>query len=194
MHLEIGPGGMKVCSLLRIVQTMVNGVRVVYGVRTVCLCLCTLPLRVCLCLFTLSLGVIGRLCSVIMALLGHLLSRKHTYIILTPLNPNFISWNWGLQGYTFFFLFLSKNIDCGYSLEPPRRGGSNEYPQSVLWAEGWKISEFLSENFPFLEVKSSVYLNRHVFVMFTIYKCFFFFFFFFYRFCFRVKGKGGIWG
>ena len=26
-----------------------------------------------------------------------------------------------------FFLILLKNIDCGYSLEPPRRGGSNEY-------------------------------------------------------------------
>ena len=24
------------------------------------------------------------------------------------------------------------NIDCGYSLEPPRRGGSNEYPQSMF--------------------------------------------------------------
>ena len=24
-----------------------------------------------------------------------------------------------------------QNIDCGYSLEPPRRGGSNEYPQST---------------------------------------------------------------
>ena len=23
-------------------------------------------------------------------------------------------------------------IDCGYSLEPPRRGGSNEYPQSMF--------------------------------------------------------------
>ena len=28
-----------------------------------------------------------------------------------------------------FAIFLLKNIDCGYSLEPPRRGGSNEYPQ-----------------------------------------------------------------
>ena len=27
-----------------------------------------------------------------------------------------------------FFIFLLKNIDNGYSLEPPRRGGSNEYP------------------------------------------------------------------
>ena len=25
-----------------------------------------------------------------------------------------------------FFLFLLQNIDCGYTLEPPRRGGSNE--------------------------------------------------------------------
>ena len=40
-------------------------------------------------------------------------------------------------------------MDCGYSLEPPRRGGSNEYPQSMFWAEIWKISEFLSENFLF---------------------------------------------
>ena len=29
-------------------------------------------------------------------------------------------------------MFLLKNIDCGYSLEPPRRGGSNEYPQSMF--------------------------------------------------------------
>ena len=59
-------------------------------------------------------------------------SRKHAYIVLTPLNPTFISENWGLQGYTLFFLFLLKNIDCGYSLEPPRGGGSNEYPQSMF--------------------------------------------------------------
>ena len=32
-------------------------------------------------------------------------SRKHTYIILTPLNPTFIKSNWGLQGYTLVFLF-----------------------------------------------------------------------------------------
>ena len=28
-----------------------------------------------------------------------------------------------------------------------------------------KISDFLSENFQFLEVKLSIYLNRHVFLM-----------------------------
>ena len=26
----------------------------------------------------------------------------------------------------------AQNIDCGYSLEPPRRGGSKEYPQSMF--------------------------------------------------------------
>ena len=30
-----------------------------------------------------------------------------------------------------------------------------------------KYQRFLSENFPFLEVKFSIYLNRHVFVMCT---------------------------
>ena len=29
------------------------------------------------------------------------------------------------RGMHYFFLFLLKNIDCGYSLEPPRWGGSN---------------------------------------------------------------------
>ena len=32
----------------------------------------------------------------------------------------------------FFFLFLHKNIGCGYSLEVPRRGTSNEYPQPMF--------------------------------------------------------------
>ena len=29
----------------------------------------------------------------------------------------------------------AQNIDCGYKLEPPRRGGSNEYPRSMLSAD-----------------------------------------------------------
>ena len=28
------------------------------------------------------------------------------------------------------FHISAQNINCWYSLEPPRRGGSNEYPQS----------------------------------------------------------------
>ena len=30
------------------------------------------------------------------------------------------------------FHISAQNIDCGYSLEPPRWGGSNEYPQFML--------------------------------------------------------------
>ena len=30
------------------------------------------------------------------------------------------------------FHISAQNIDCGYSLEPLRRGGSNEYPQSMF--------------------------------------------------------------
>ena len=52
-----------------------------------------------------------------------------------PRKPHFYM---GLQGYTLFFLFLLKNIDCGYSLEPPRRGGSNEYTQSFFLSRNIK--------------------------------------------------------
>ena len=31
------------------------------------------------------------------------------------------------------FLRFAQNIDCGFTLEPPRRGGSNEYLQSMFW-------------------------------------------------------------
>ena len=36
------------------------------------------------------------------------------------------------------FLILAQNIDCGYTLEPPWRGGSNEYPQSMFWSKNKK--------------------------------------------------------
>ena len=34
--------------------------------------------------------------------------------------------------------FQIQNIDCGYSLEPPRRGGFNEYPQSMFLSRNKK--------------------------------------------------------
>ena len=36
------------------------------------------------------------------------------------------------------FLIFAQNIDFGYTLEPPRRGGSNEYPQSMFWSKNKK--------------------------------------------------------
>ena len=83
-----------------------------------------------------------------------------------PLKPHFYTVKLGFTGAHTIFLISAKNIDCGYSLEPPRRGGSNEYPQSIFWVEKWKnIRFFLSENFQFLVVRFSIYLNRRVFVM-----------------------------
>ena len=35
-------------------------------------------------------------------------------------------------------LIFAQNIDCGYLLEPPHRGGSNEYPQSMFWSKNKK--------------------------------------------------------
>ena len=36
------------------------------------------------------------------------------------------------------FLIFAQNIDCGYTLEPPHRGGSNKYPQSMFWSKNKK--------------------------------------------------------
>ena len=59
-----------------------------------------------------------------------------------PLKPQFYIVKLGFTGVYIIFLFLLKNINCGYSLEAPRRAGSNEYPKSMFWAEIWNISEF----------------------------------------------------
>ena len=36
------------------------------------------------------------------------------------------------------FYIIAHNIDCGYTLEPPRQGSSNEYPQSMFWTKDKK--------------------------------------------------------
>ena len=66
----------------------------------------------------------------------HLKTIKKTYLyIFDLLKPHFYKEKLEFTGVYIIFLILLKNIDCGYSLEPPRRGGSNEYPQSVFCAE-----------------------------------------------------------
>ena len=59
-------------------------------------------------------------------------SGKHVRAMNTPLEPHFYIAKLVYGGVTYFFLFLLQNIDCGYSLEPPRRGGSNVYPQFMF--------------------------------------------------------------
>ena len=55
-----------------------------------------------------------------------------------PLKPHFYIVKLGFTGVYIIFLISAENIDCGYSLEPPRRGGFNGYPQSMFSAEIWK--------------------------------------------------------
>ena len=52
----------------------------------------------------------------------HLIKSCEKYIIATDKRGIHI----------IFFLFLDEYICCGYSLEAPRRGASNEYPQHMF--------------------------------------------------------------
>ena len=58
-------------------------------------------------------------------------SITKTYLYnFDPLKLHFYIVKLGFTGVDIIFLISAQNLDCGYSLEPPRRGGSNEYPQS----------------------------------------------------------------
>ena len=72
------------------------------------------------------------------------------------------------------FLFLHENICCGYSLEAPRWGTSNEYPQhmflernkkNIMWIPPLSCSyafipKFLKWTLPFLNLDFSTDANR----------------------------------
>ena len=62
--------------------------------------------------------------------------RKHAYSnilkVLPPKNENF------QMKISDYFHISAQNIDCGYPLEPPCRGGSNEYPQSMFLSRNKK--------------------------------------------------------
>ena len=59
---------------------------------------------------------------------------QYTEVFKVVKNGNFHQKNFDI------FLIFAQNIDCGYTLEPPRRGGSNEYPQSMFWSKNKKNS------------------------------------------------------
>ena len=61
--------------------------------------------------------------------------RKHAHSnilkIVPPKNEKFQMQNSDIH-------ISAQNIDCGYALEPPRRGGSNAYPQSMFLSRNKK--------------------------------------------------------
>ena len=63
------------------------------------------------------------------------------------------------------FLIFAQNIDCGYTLEPPQRGGSNEYPQSMFWSKNKKKYEYPSKpHFFYIKVGcKGVYITQTCF-------------------------------
>ena len=63
--------------------------------------------------------------------------RKHAHMIYSNFFRSKID-NFQRKNFDIFLIF-AQNIDCGYMLEPPRRGGSNEYPQSMFWSKNKKI-------------------------------------------------------
>ena len=57
---------------------------------------------------------------------------KYTENFTTKKNDNFQT------KHSDIFHISAQNIDFGYALEPPRRGGSNAYPQSVFLSRNKK--------------------------------------------------------
>ena len=63
------------------------------------------------------------------------------------------------------FHICAQNIDCGCLLEPPQRGGSNGYPQSMILSRNKKINVY--------PCKPQFYCIKVVFKeVKTIYACF----------------------
>ena len=46
--------------------------------------------------------------------------------------------NFSDKNFWYFFFISAHNIDCGYSVEPPQWGGSNEYQQSMFLSRNKK--------------------------------------------------------
>ena len=64
----------------------------------------------------------------------------------------------GFSGVYIIFLIFYQNIECGYTLEPSHRGGSNEHPQSMFET---KIKKILLISIPGLTT-DGIILHRRV--------------------------------
>ena len=83
-----------------------------------------------------------------------------------PLKPHFYIVKLGFTGVYIIFLISAQNIYCGYSLELLAEAVLTSTHNLCFEQKYEKYQRFLSENFQFLEMKFSIYLNRRVFVMY----------------------------
>ena len=79
--------------------------------------------------------------------------RKHAYSNILKISQ---SKNWKFSDKNSDIFHISaQNIDCVYSLEPPRRGGSNEYPQSMFLSRNKKNNVYpCKTQFYYIKVKN----------------------------------------
>ena len=106
-------------------------------------------------------------------LFAFLHSKSSIFITKTRLFKyieNFTSKNWKFSDKNSDIFYTSaQNIDCGYSLEPPRQGGSNEYPQSMFWSRKKKNNVYPCKlQFYYIKAGFKGVKYRHVFVMWLI--------------------------
>ena len=87
---------------------------------------CVLPLSV-------RVGGLRVICGVCFATIySSFLIPKTCLYNTDPLKPHFYIVKLGFTGVYIIFLYSAQKHRLWYSLEPPRRGGSNEYPQSMF--------------------------------------------------------------
>ena len=106
-------------------------------------------------------------CSIsLLSLIAMRSLRKHAYSNILKFSPQKI-WKISNKNSDIFHI-SAQNIDCGYSLEPPRRGGSNEYPQSMFLSRSKKNNVYpCKPQFYYITVgiKGVKLYTRYVFVM-----------------------------
>ena len=70
--------------------------------------------------------------------------RKHAYLNILEISPPKTE-NFQIK-ISYIFYISAQNIDYGYSLEPPLRGGSNEYHNLCLCITKTRLFKYI-ENF-----------------------------------------------
>ena len=58
-----------------------------------------------------------------------------------------------------FLIFFVQKIDCGYKLQPPHRGSSDEYLQSMFWTKNKNQRTNGPVN---AHLRSASYTNKHI--------------------------------
>ena len=112
-----------------------TGKRVSHFMQNVSICI------KCQILFSEKIAKIASICALLnLPQMLHMLNIDITKTRLFKYIENFTSKNrnFSVKKTPDIFHISAQNINCGYLLEPPRRGGSNEYPQSMFLSRNKK--------------------------------------------------------